>query len=49
MTVTEAKSEVFWTAFRALPKKERGSGWEDVEGQGVCGKPNWYSNYWTEA
>ena len=23
MTTTEATSEVFWTAFRALPKKER--------------------------
>jgi len=23
MIATEAKSEIFWTAFRALPKKER--------------------------
>jgi len=25
MTTAEATSEVFWTAFRALPKKERGA------------------------
>ena len=25
MTTTEATSEVFWTAFRALPKKQRGA------------------------
>lgn len=25
MTITEATAEVFWTAFRALPKKERGA------------------------
>jgi len=25
MTTSEATSEVFWTAFRALPKKQRGA------------------------
>ncbi|MDA8325210.1 MAG: hypothetical protein M0033_03235 [Nitrospiraceae bacterium] len=25
MTIAEATSEVFWTAFRALPKKQRGA------------------------
>ena len=25
MTTAEATSEVFWTAFRALPKKQRGA------------------------
>jgi hypothetical protein len=25
MTTVEATSEVFWTAFRALPKKQRGA------------------------
>jgi hypothetical protein len=25
MTTTEATSDIFWTAFRALPKKQRGA------------------------
>jgi len=31
MTAVQATSEIFWTAFRALPKKERGCGRKDAQ------------------